>query len=80
MGADGAIGSTYNFIAEKFINIKSLYESNKHQEAKALQVEANEIIQALTKVGVFQGIKFILSEMAISCGGCRRPFSTIERG
>ena len=34
MGADGGIGSTYNFMAEKFIEIKKLFSENKIEEAK----------------------------------------------
>jgi N-acetylneuraminate lyase len=74
MGADGAIGSTYNFMAHKFIKIKKLFEENKLEEAKKLQIEANEIITALIKTGVFQGIKYILGRQGIDCGPCRKPF------
>ena len=55
MGADGAIGSTYNFMAEKFIRIKNLFLKGNYDEAKKLQTQANEIIKVLTDVGVFQG-------------------------
>lgn len=37
MGADGAIGTTYNFMAERFIKIKELFEAGKQKEAQKLQ-------------------------------------------
>jgi N-acetylneuraminate lyase len=77
MGADGAIGSTYNFMAHKFIKIKELFEENKLKEAKRLQIEANEIIAVLIKTGVFQGIKYILGKQGIDCGPCRKPFKEL---
>lgn len=74
MGADGAIGSTFNFMAEKFIAIQRLFEANQIQEAQQLQREANQIIETLIRVGVFQGIKYLLGLMGIECGECRKPF------
>lgn len=77
MGADGAIGSTYNFMAEKFIKIKQYYKEGKLDEAKKLQKEANNIIKALIEVGVYPGIKYILKLQGIDCGECRKPFKTL---
>jgi N-acetylneuraminate lyase len=77
MGADGAIGSTYNFMAEKFLKINRLYHAGQIQAAQAIQNEANEIIAVLIKVGVFQGIRYILSVMGLDCGECRKPFKPL---
>lgn len=43
MGADGGIGSTYNFMADKFVKIKTLFEVGKIDEAKETQKEANKL-------------------------------------
>ncbi len=74
LGADGAIGSTYNFMAEKFLAIEKLYRANQIQKAQQIQTEANRIIDLLVKGGVFPGIKYILGLMGIDCGECRKPF------
>lgn len=79
MGCDGAIGSTYNFMAEKFIGIESYFREGKISEATMLQKEANEIIAVLIRTGVFQGIKYILSKMGIDCGECRLPFRKLNQ-
>jgi N-acetylneuraminate lyase len=77
MGAKSAIGSTYNFMAEKFIQIDKLYKESKMEEAHAVQVKANEIIEALIKVGVFQGVKYALELEGIECNGVRKPFRSL---
>lgn len=78
MGADGAIGSTYNFMADKFVKIKSLFSENKIAEAQAIQRQANEIIAELIRVGVMQGEKAILTAQGIPMGDCREPFGKLE--
>lgn len=78
MGADGAIGSTYNFMGKKFKKIINCFNSGEIETAKALQNEANEIICEMIKYGVFQSEKAILTEMGIDMGQCRPPFMPIS--
>lgn len=78
MGAHGAIGSTYNLMAEKFIEIYRLFKQNHLEEAFHLQREANNVIEALIKVGVNQGIKYGLERSGIECNGCRKPFKELK--
>ncbi|MDI6619645.1 MAG: N-acetylneuraminate lyase [Clostridiales bacterium] len=78
MGADGGIGSTYNFMAEKFIAIKRLFDQGKIKEAQEIQTQVNDIIKILGKVGVFQGEKEILNLMGLDFGECRPPFKKIN--
>ena len=74
MGADGGIGSTYNFMADKFVKIHQLFENNQIAEALALQKEANRIITLLCQIGVMQAEKEVLNQLGIPFGNCRRPF------
>lgn len=74
MGADGAIGSTYNFMADKFVKIKKYFEENNIAEAQKLQQEANRIITVLCKVGVMQAEKEVLNQLGFDFGVCRKPF------
>ena len=74
MGADGAIGSTYNFMADKFVKIKNYFEQNNIAEAQKLQQEANRIITVLCKVGVMQAEKEVLNQLGFDFGVCRQPF------
>lgn len=78
MGADGAIGSTFNFMAEKFIQIRELFLQNDLQSAQKVQREANIIIQALCKVGVMQGEKAVLDALGFDFGPARAPFGSLS--
>jgi len=79
MGADGGIGSTYNFMAEKFIKMQQLFNEEKHSEAFEVQQTANKIIAALIKVGVFQGEKAVLNMLGFDFGDVRAPFKGISK-
>ena len=77
MGADGGIGSTYNFMTDKFVKMRELAAQNKMKEALEIQKVANVIISALIKVGVMQGEKAILDALGIQMGPCRSPFAPL---
>jgi N-acetylneuraminate lyase len=75
LGADGSIGSTFNFMLPHFQKIYSLYRAGKGGEALALQVKANNIMAALNRVGLIPAIKYILETQGISAGLPRKPFT-----
>ena len=54
MGADGGIGSTYNFMAERFIDIYDKFRAGDIAGAQARQIAVNEIISELIRYGVFE--------------------------
>lgn len=74
MGADGCIGSTYNFMADKFVKLYNLFNEGKVEEAQAVQKEANRIITILCKIGVMQAEKEVLNQLGFDFGICRHPF------
>jgi len=78
MGADGAIGSTYNFMPEIFIKIFELFRKGDIRDASRLQEKADIIIAELLKYGVMSGCKAILTEMGIPMGGVRAPFNNLS--
>lgn len=75
MGADGAIGSTYNLMAEKFIDIFRLAGENDFVSARKLQHEANDVIACMLEAGnVIAAVKYaVTSQMGIPMGVCRAP-------
>ncbi len=77
MGADGGIGSTYNFMAEKYTKMQALYSENRLNEALEIQKEANRILSILYKVGIMAGEKEILNQLGFDFGECRRPFLSL---
>ena len=65
MGADGGIGSTYNFMADRFARMRALMKSGRLEEAREIQSRVNEIIAILLKIGVIAGCKEILNQQGI---------------
>ncbi|MBR2528918.1 MAG: dihydrodipicolinate synthase family protein [Blautia sp.] len=78
LGADGAIGSSFNFTFPLFDRIYRLYLSGDREEALKLQVQANQILYTLYEVGLIPGIKYILNRMGIAAGISRRPFHELS--
>ncbi len=78
MGADGGIGSTYNFMADKFVLIRKLFLEGKIEEARCVQNEANRIISVLCKIGVMQAEKEVMNQLGFDFGRCLPPFSDIS--
>lgn len=74
MGADGGIGSTYNFMAEKFISICDLVRIGRADEALAVQHDINTIIKEIIKVGVIPGVKAVMNLLGFDFGVARAPF------
>jgi len=78
MGADGGIGSTYNFMAEKFIGIKKAFEIGNLTEAAKLQTETDDIIRILSTMSLLAAEKYILTLQGIPFGICRKPFIQLD--
>lgn len=77
MGADGGIGSTYNFMADKFVMMQKLFLENDILGAQKIQKEANRIITILCKIGVMQSEKEVLNQLGLDFGECRHPFGPL---
>lgn len=78
MGADGGIGSTYNFMAEKYIDIMRLYHAGDMAGALEVQREANRILTILCKYGIMETEKEVLCQLGFDFGKARMPFSELD--
>ena len=82
-GADGGIGTTYNFMLD---NIKGVYDSfvkNDVASAQAYQTKADRIIDVLHKYKTIPATKVILEEMGFAVGNASFPmkrYTPDERG
>ena len=75
LGADGSIGSTFNFMYPHYHKIYTLFHGGKIEEARLAQVKANNIMEALCEAGLIPAIKDVLKRhMGIDVGLPRRPF------
>lgn len=79
MGADGGIGSTYNFMADKFVDIFNSFNAGEIKRAQKIQREANGIIEVLCRIGVMQAEKEVLNQLGFDFGSCREPFKPLSK-
>jgi N-acetylneuraminate lyase len=78
LGAEGAIGSTFNFMYPHYRKIQEAFEALRHEEARTLQTKANNIMEALCRVGLIPAIKYVLTLQGIDAGIPRKPFFELD--
>lgn len=78
-GADGGIGSTYNFMPHKFRKLCRLFSEGKLREAQEMQHEINDVIDYVAKYGAMRVAKEFLNCWGFDCGDCRAPFAPLTR-
>ena len=78
LGADGSIGSTFNFMYPHYRKIYDLFMEHRIEEARELQIRANTIMNALCNAGLIPAIKYLLSAMGVDAGTVRRPFRELN--
>ena len=74
LGADGNIGSTFNFMFPHYRKIYDRFRAGDIDGARELQVKANNIMAALCRVGLIPAIKWVLADMGVPVGEPRKPF------
>ncbi len=77
MGADGCIGTTFNFMGDLIVAIAELFQLGKMPEALELQGMANELIEAVYP-SIINGTKYVVSQMGVPCGEARKPFQQLN--
>lgn len=77
MGAQGAIGTTYNYMGDLFMQLRKDVAAGRLDDARRLQAMANVLIEVLIEVGVLPGSKAVLEIMGVPMGASRRPFRKI---
>ena len=78
LGADGSIGSTFNFMFPHYRRIYRLFMENRAEAAREMQIRANDIMVALCAAGLIPAIKYVLAEMGVPVGEPRRPFMALD--
>ncbi len=79
MGADGLIGSTYNYQANLFMQMAEAFQQGKNEEAAALQDRANESIELILKYGIYNSVRFLVQQKyGIETGESRKPFAPLS--
>lgn len=79
MGADGGIGSTYNFMPHVILDIYNSFQRGDITAAQKAQEKANRFIADIIPYGVFQMEKEILKNLGLPVGECRKPFLPLSK-
>ena len=77
-GVDGAIGSTYNVNGKTSKKIFELAKEGKVAEAYELQHKANDVIEKVLELGLYQTLKEILKVKGIDAGYCKKPMKVFD--
>lgn len=77
MGADGGIGTTYNFMGDAFVAISEAVARNDVQAARDLQSMVNRIIVKVYP-SIIDGTKYVLQRMGCGAGNARSPYIPVD--
>ncbi len=78
MGADGGIGSTYNIMPEKYVELFKRFRAGDFEGARAKQFEVNKIIAVLLKHGCTASVKEVFNIMGFGVGNIAYPGKTFD--
>ena len=77
LGAQGAIGSTYNFAAPLFLRLWKAFETGGREEAAWGQQQVRDFIAVLLHFGGLPAGKALMKRMGVDCGPVRPPLRTL---
>jgi N-acetylneuraminate lyase len=79
LGAKGAVGSTYNYIAPLYNRIIADFENARIDEAREKQAVSVKVVEVLLKYGgaVVAG-KALMKHSGLDCGPCRLPLKNLD--
>lgn len=77
MGADGAIGSSFQLLGDVFVAITRAFRSGEQSRALAIQQGINEVHSRLQVHGAIRSIKRCLTLLGFESGECRLPFQPL---
>jgi len=79
LGAKGAVGSTYNYIAPLYNRIIADFENARIDEAREKQAVSVKVVEVLLKYGgaVVAG-KALMRHSGLDCGPCRLPLKNLD--
>ncbi len=78
MGATGGIGSTYNIMPQKYIDLYTAFNEGNMKKAKSIQGEICDIITTLIECGVLPSEKYLVSKAGFDMGDCKKPFAKLS--
>lgn len=78
VGAEAAIGSTYNFAAPLYLSVMKDFESGNITSARQTMSLLVDMVRMLIKHPPIPGQKAIMNMLGTDVGGCRLPLATLS--
>ena len=79
VGAEGAVGSTYNFAAPLYLRVMELFDEGYLREAQQLQLLLVNMIRELVKFSPIPAQKAIMEMIGIDLGPSRLPLVSLSK-
>jgi len=79
MGAQAGIGSYYNILPGRMLEIYRAMREDDLAEARRIQAEVNQVIRAVGQFGHAVGMRTVLKHQGIDCGPPARPATGLSR-
>ncbi len=73
LGAKGAVGSTFNYLAPLYNELIAAYKNGDVEKARSLQQKSIDFITLLGKYGGISTGKFYMKLLGLDCGNFRLP-------
>jgi len=77
LGSKGAVGSTYNYLAPLYLRMIDAFHDGRREEARELQLKAQQIIAVMISHGGLSAGKAIMGLVGLECGGMRNPLPSL---
>ncbi len=78
VGAKGFIGSTFCFAAPLYLQVRSLFEQGRLEEARVLMQQIVDIVLAIVKYPAIPAQKAVMKMIGFDMGGCRLPLAALN--
>lgn len=78
LGADGAVGSTYNYAAPVYLRMMESFRAGRLDDARADQGRSRDFIALLGPYGGFAAGKAIMKLIGVDCGPVRLPLHAMD--
>jgi len=78
MGAAGAVGSTYNFLAPTYRGVIEGFQARQQTDAQSHQAKATEIVRVILAHGGLNALKAAMCILGEDCGPPRLPISALS--
>ena len=77
MGCQAGIGSTYNFMPDKFARMQKLCRANDFHAAMEIQKDINKVIDYFCSFENWSFRKAFMRYIGLDCGHCRPPYARL---